>query len=311
MSFAGYSLPQVIFPMHYASPIAWNAIQTALHEKPMFHIFNEILGLPYDIGSKLITKEEVQSASILEVHEPSSFNHGVYRASCLGLDWSGRGREKASDKEEFISNTALALAGLRHDGIIEVRWLYKTSFTADHNDEAQEVIASASSAHVDYIAHDFTGAGDVRETLLLNHGWPISKLIPFTLTKMSNNKGIVLYNPSGTTGARSSYNLDKPRSLLLLTELVKRKRILLPQYDGNSKYLEDFFSIYHETTEGPRGKTSLVRKSAGKTDDVVMAINNAVMGLYHALNAWPSLTDAFVTPDYGPSEANGWEADDL
>jgi hypothetical protein len=309
--FAGYHVPQVIFPMHYASPVAWSVIQTALKEKPAFHVFNEILGIPYDLGSKLVTREDLEAASVLEVQEPASFNHSVYRASCLGIDWSGRGKERASDKEDFISNTALALAGLRHDGVIEIRWLYKTLYSADHNEEAELVVASGAGAHVDYIAHDFTGAGDVRETLLLNHGWPISRLIPFTLTRRSNNYGIVTFSPSGTTGARSSYSLDKPRSLLLLCELIKRKKVLLPQYAGNAKFLEDFYHLFHETTEGPRGKTSLVKKVPGETDDVVMAINNAVMGLYHALNAWPSLTDAFVTPDYGPSEANGWEADDL
>jgi hypothetical protein len=312
MEFAGYSVPQPILPMHYADPKSWHRIQRAMKgDKPTFAFYNEILGEAYDIGSKMLSKEELAAAATLPVMLPKQWQGGRYLSVVLGVDWGGKGKERQTDREEFISNTVLCLAGLRHDGVVEVKWIYKTPYAANHNQEAEMVKDAAADARVNWVAHDFTGAGDVRETLLRNFGWPIERIIPFSLTVMGPNNPIVSYTPAGTTGVRSSYKLDKPRSLLLLCELIRRQKVLLPQYEGAREMLEDFFHIYHETVDSPRGKTSLVRRLTGTTDDVVMAINNAVMALYHTTESWPVLADSFQTLVPPIVTAMDWDDRDL
>jgi hypothetical protein len=283
--------------MHYEKPKDWSIILDIRKNKPTYVFFNEVLGESYDAGSKMITSDELKAAAVVEPCEPKNFPGGKYISSCLGIDWGGRGREKASDTEDFISNTAFALAGMCPDGTVEVNWLYKVPYTVDVANEAQVAVNVASDALLYWIAMDYGGQGNVQESLLKARGWPTERTIPFTYSVMPPTKPIVFYNPPMARGVRSSYTLDKPRSLLLLAELIKRKMVKLPSGDKYlQNHLQDFMSIYEESIENPRGSpTRLVKRLARRTDDVAHAINFAVMGLYHTSQKWPAVTKAFVT----------------
>jgi hypothetical protein len=121
--------------------------------------------------------------------------------------------------------------------------------------------------------------------------------MPFTYSVMPPTKPIVFYNPPMARGVRSSYTLDKPRSLLLLAELIKRKVVKLPASDRYlNDHLKDFLNVYEESIENPRGSpTRLVKRLARRTDDVVHAVNFAVMCLYHYTQRWPAVTKAFIS----------------
>ncbi len=305
-SFPGYHMPQVIFPMHYEDPKAWHLIQQNLKEKPKYIIWNELLGESLDTGMKLLTLEELQAVSKLPAENPTTFNTGRYVKTALGVDWGGKGKEKVQDKDEFISNTALALAGLRSDGIVEIRWLWKTPYEANATAEAQMVVESASNARVDWMAHDFGGAGNVREDIILGSGYPAGKIAPFTYSIMSPNKPIVFYEPAGTRGVRSSWTLDKTRAISLFCELVKRGKILLPNYDEYRDFLQDFFNVFEQTNESPRGKVKIIQKVPHQTDDVVHACVFAAMALYHSTE-WPVLAESYQ-PQITVSH---WEEGDL
>ena len=121
--------------------------------------------------------------------------------------------------------------------------------------------------------------------------------MPFTYSVMPPTKPIVYYNPPAARGVRSSYTLDKPRSLLLLAELIKRKMVRLPSGDRYlNDHLKEFLNVYEESIENSRGSpTRLVKRLSRRTDDIVHAVNFAVMGLYHASQKWPEVTKAFIT----------------
>ncbi len=298
-SFPGYHMPQVIFPMHYADRGKWRKIQETMREKPKFYLYNEILGESIDTGLKLLAQAEIDAAAITPPVKPAGFDAPNYRVSAVGVDWGGKGKEKAQDKEEFISNTAVAIAGMRGDGRIEVPFVYRTPYAADHYREAAIVKEIFSECGADWLAHDFGGAGDVRESIMVDKGVNRKRVIPMTYAGLSPNKPPIYFNNGGPDGARSSYIVDKARSLLLLCELIRTQQVLLPRQENQyiKSCLSDFLSIYSEDMETPRGKTRLVKRLPRRTDDIVHAVNFAVMTIYHNTGDWPKMAAAFMTLD--------------
>ncbi len=300
MDYPGYHVPQIILPMHYESEAAWKVILDYQREKPTYAFFNEILGEPYDTGSKMITWQEIQDACTAKAVPPEESPVGAYVMSALGIDWGGRGKEKTSDSEDFISNTTMALAGMNVDGRIDITWLHKVPYEVDMSDEAKMAVNVANMADCDYIGLDYGGQGNVQEQQIRAAGWPIPNIMPFTYAVMAPNRPIVFYQASKKAGVRVSYTLDKPRSLLLLCELIKRGWVRLPNLDKyKADHLRDFLNIYEESMDNPSGSARrLVKRMSRRTDDIVHAINFAVMTIFHLSGNWPQVTGAFIEKDW-------------
>jgi hypothetical protein len=303
MQFAGYHMPQPIFPIHYADRLAWGVLRDILEKKPKYYWMNELLGESYDSGTKLITQTEIRDAAIVEYTPPNLFSTGPYMSTALGIDWGGKGKERAKDREEFISNTALSLMGIRPDGVIEVRWLYRTPYSMNYTAEANLVHDVAKDATVNWVASDNGGAGDLREHVLMSAGVDPATIVPFTYSgNMGRGKPIVFYQPPADTesvrGARASYALDKTRSLTLLIEGIKRRRILLPTYEKVADELSDFMALVEETRERPTGAYArFILRMSGRTDDIAHAINFGAMALYHSTGLWPDFATDLLGPD--------------
>ena len=292
---AGHHVPQPVLPMHYESPKDWMVLLEVMRDKPKYIFYNEVLGESFDAGAKILTIDQIRQAAQAPPCMPDTYDHGRFIATAIGVDWGGRGKEKSADTEDFISNTAIALVGMRPDGVIEVRWLHKIPYTVDHAHETEMVANVGAQAHADWLAVDYGGQGNVQEEMLTIRGVPKQRIVPFTYAVMSPTKPIVHYAPGGV-GSRSSYTLDKPRSILLLCELIKAGKILFPKDD---KYLQDhlldFLSIYEEMIDNPSGSPRrLVKRQPRRHDDIVHAINFAVMALFNQMNAWPGLAAAFI-----------------
>lgn len=295
-TFPGYHAPQPILPMHYESPKDWQVLLDTMRDKPKYIFYNEVLGESLDSGSKVITHAELYSACVTEPCEPKEMPNGQYISQAIGVDWGGRGKEKSSDTDDFISNTALALAGMLPSGVIEVKWLHKVPYETDMSHEAVMAANVSAQSQSEWLAMDYGGQGNVQEQQVLAAGWPQERVVPFTYSVMSPTKPIVFYNPPKHRGVRASYSLDKPRSILLLAELIKRGLVLLPNLPKyKNDHLRDFLNIYEETIDNPSGSPRrLIKRMTRRTDDVVHAINFAVMALYHSTQMWPKVAEAFV-----------------
>lgn len=296
LTFPGYHVPQPVLPMHYESPKEWEVLLETQRDKPTYIFFNEVLGEAYDSGAKMLTREQLIEACQVEPRKPHETHFSKYIATATGTDWGGRGKEKTSDTEDFISNTAMCTAGMRADGVVEIPWIHKVPYAVDMSHESQMVANISAQARADLVCMDYGGQGNVQEQQVRACGVPQDRIMPFTYSVMAPTRPIVFYTPPKWRGVRSSYTLDKPRSLLLLCELIKRGLVLLP---ADQRYIDDhlrdFLSIYEESIENPQGSPRrLVKRMSRRTDDVVHAINFAVMGLYHLTNSWPSVAQAFI-----------------
>lgn len=298
MLFAGYHVPQPILPLHYENPSNWAVLREYQRDRQPYIFFNEILGESYDSGAKIITKQQMLDACVCPPLSPGNMRHDAtkYVMTALGIDWGGRGKEKPTDSEDFISNTAMALAGIDHDGRVDIRWLHKVPYAIDSSLEPEMAVNVAADAQCDWIALDYGGQGNVQENAMLALGWPRKLSCPFTYCMASPRRPIVFFEKPAHGGVRSSYSLDKHRSILLLCELIKRGVVRLPNHEKwMSDHLLDFMNIFEEVIDNPRGSPSrMVRKMSRRTDDIVHAINFACMCLFHATNSWPALAEAFI-----------------
>jgi hypothetical protein len=296
LTFPGYHVSQPILPMHYENKKNWKLLLNYQREKPTFAFYNEILGEPYDTGAKMITADDLRKAAVVPPVDTNQIERGRYIAVGVGVDWGGRGKEKTSDTDDFISNTAIAVGGMLPDGSIEIPWIHKIPYTIDSSMESEIVINAAMSSGAYYIGMDYGGQGNVQETLLQSKGWPPDRIVPFTYAVMPPTKPLVFYNPPAARGVRSSYTLDKPRTLLLLCEMIKRGFVKLPAGDKYiNDHLRDFLNIMEESIDNPRGSPrKLVKRMPRRTDDVVHAINFLVMSLLHSTQNWPKMAEAFV-----------------
>lgn len=300
MAFAGYHMPQPIFPMHYADPNAWLIIKDAQRNKPRYIFMNEFLGESYDVGAQMITPKEIQDAAVVPWIKPREHPASDYIMTATGCDYGGRGKLRTTDKTDFISNTVIAVAGMRSDGTVDVDFLHKIPYSNNPKEENQALAQISRDAHADWCAIDYAGAGSVHETLLTSAGWPQQRITPFTYSNMSAKKPIVFYQPPGVDGVRDTYILDKSRSLQLLVLCIKNGIVRLPSWMDAKHLLTEFQAIYSETTEGPHGSPkTLVKRVNGMTDDTVHAINFAVMALFHSTGNWPDMTEIFAGGDEG------------
>lgn len=299
-TFPGYHVPQPILPMHYESPKDWYVLKENQRTKPPYVFFNETLGESYDAGAKLLTEEQLVNAAIAQPKEPGVYHPDEHAATILGVDWGGRGKEKTTDSDDFVSNTVFALGGLNSDLSIDIPWIYKVPYSVDLGEETTILAETAAKVYASHIAMDYGGQGNVQEQLLLAKGFPRERIIPFTYSgALQPRRPIVFYQPPKHFGVRSGYTLDRTRSLLLTIELIKAGMIRLPKSDHYIKdHLRDFLNIYEETMENPRGPARrYIRRMSRRTDDVVHAINYVVMGLYHLHGVWPEIANAFVESD--------------
>ncbi len=321
--FPGYHIPQIILPLHYARPDKWQELMAKREgwgNTPLHVFYNEVLGESVDSGQKLISETQLKAAAILpwenRPNEParemmSRLKH--YKMRALGVDWGGGG-------EEGVSFTALSLLGYAPDGKIHCLWGKRLVISQEHLLEAEQILHWVKVFGVDLVAHDYTGAGVVRETVMVQAGLDLDRVMAIQYVR-SATKSLLKYVPPTVLHNRAHFRLDKTRSLLYVMQAIKLKMLQFFRYDdkgeGNSGVIKDFLSLVEEKTESRQaGDIYTILSTDGVPDDFAQATNIGVCALWHANNSWPDFAQAAgiarVTPRQVQAYGNrdyGWNED--
>lgn len=287
--FVGYHVPQIIMPMHYAHEKKWVELLFKRDQRSSAVFLNECLGESCDVGLKLITLNELKSACVLHPNEWHLARNVPfterYIQRILGIDWGGGG-------EDEVSYTTLAVLGLRPDQRLEAVYLERMHAASSDVEEIRRILEVFNVFQCHYLAHDFAGAGSVHETLLIQAGFPVEKIIPFNYMKVSAKPMIYVHGTKDS--ARHYYVLDKARSLLLLCTLLKTHHLLLPGYESSQDLVSDFLNIYKETQElGHHGSVLQIKRMPKKPDDIVHAVNYAACAHFHTTQRYPDIARSF------------------
>lgn len=287
---AGYHVPQIIMPFHYAYPDKWSRILYKRDNLAPATFYNEVCAESYDVGTRLLTLTDILNASVLWDNDlqEAARHLSEYTLIMLGIDWGGGG-------EENISYTKYAVVGYHLQGTIDVLFGASSNRPHDHVWEAKFALHLAQQLHCWAIVHDYAGAGFFREKYMLDAGWPADRMIPVMYIRSPTGVLMRHHAPQQHEG-RSYYQLDKPKSLLLLCHEIKNRRVRFfkrrqqyaPSMEQSPDLTDDFLALVEEKHETASGLTSytIVRK-AGQSDDFAHAVNMAACAIWYSLQKWP------------------------
>jgi len=321
---AGYHIPQIIMPMHYADPEKWEILvgkQQGKGNTPVNVFMNEVCGESYDSGSKLVTVTDLRKAACLpwkrDVDEAKA-HVNEYNYKVVSVDWGGGGVKAGKSVMEYQSYTAIAVLGMGPGGKIDVLYGYRSLHPHDHVREARMILGVMNHFQCSHLVHDYTGAGAIRETVMNHAGLPLSNIVPIAYTGPA--KGNVLqFKPATALHPRDHFNMEKARSLSYTCQFIKSGVLRFFEYDyissGEAGLIHDFLYLVEDKSETGFGRDryQILRDPAGP-DDFAQAVNMGTMMLCHMSGQWPNLADyedvsmgADAREAVMPITVNDWE----
>jgi hypothetical protein len=282
--------------MHYTSPRKWNELLLKINGYKKAKLWNEVFGEACDEASKLVSTLDIKNASAPD--RPNDLDKALslrswYETVVLGVDWTGGGSLEDS-------TTAVALAGIQSGtDRVDILYLERMPGNMTPPDEIGRVLDLASKFRVSYLAHDYTGAGNLRQVLLEQGGFPSNQIVGYSMTHSPAGEVITYNKPTG--GHRESWSLDKSRSMLIMCNMLIGKKIGLPEFESAQHLTSDFTALQEQVRDMPRGGTMyFITKAAKRTDDVAIAVNLACSTVWHVRGEYPSLAGSekfMVKPD--------------
>lgn len=302
---AGYHIPQIIMPLHYSDPDKWSKIlakREGWGNTTEAVYYNEVMGEPIDSASKLVTMTELMAVANGGPCDPGNARRKrrQYRMTVLAVDWGGGG-------EKGVSFTTVALVGMKYDGKLEVLWGKRLLTPHDHIREAREIKYWWDYFRPMILAHDYTGAGALRETFLIQAGVRPNQMMPCQMVG-SARKAICYHVAPTQDHPRHHYRVDKSRSLLLTCAMIKLQALRFFnwdfQSDENRGLIYDFLSLIEEKTQTmAAGELYRIDRVEDGTDDFAQAVNLGCVALWYRLKAWPNLAEIAEMADMGESAA--------
>lgn len=291
--FAGYHVPQMIMPMHYADPKAWRLLvgkSRGLHNTPLHVFYNECCGESFDFGAKLVTQTDLKGASVLHENTEEAAVQVLdnYVERILAVDWGGGG-------EQEVSFTTLAVMGLLPNGNIDVIYGVRSLTPNDPLVEARLILKAVGKFRCTHIVHDYSGAGSLREQFLANSGFPYGRLIPIAYIRAASGP-IMRHIEATELHPRDHYRVDKTRSLLLTCNQLRTKKLRFFRYDhkgqGNPGLLHDFLALIEDKASTRTGSDSytIIRKPK-HPDDFAQAVNIGCCALWYKTQRWPNVAE--------------------
>lgn len=322
---AGYHIPQVILPLHYASVEKWSDLlrkQQGWGNTTEAVFWNEVMGEAVDKGQKLLSETDMKAACRLPYNNnlpgpDPKIKEALtkYTHRMLAVDWGGGG-------ETEVSFTVLSLLGFKRNGQIDVLWGKRLLLGCDHLKEAAECIKWFNLFKCHSIAHDYTGAGDVRETVLIQAGLNPQKIFGVRLAR-TGNQDLMLYHPPTTHNHHAFYTLDKARSLTYTANAIKLGQISFFQWDfraqDNPGLVSDFLALVENKTETRlAGDVYTIVRNPMLSDDFAQATNIGCSMLWQMHEAWPNFASLAGVKKLTNSQIEaagsrdwGWESDPM
>jgi hypothetical protein len=307
---AGYHVPQIIMPFHCEIPEAWTLIQQYRfnrNQKSEGEFYNEICGESFDHGQKLISVTDLRAAAVLAprkdtaIHLKKISSHRYKQWGC-GIDWGGGG-------VSGISKTAVAFAGLRTDGVIEIFSGWRSQTPNDFNLEANRIKDLAYTFKCQFLSMDFNGSANrMRWDKLLEIGVPKTMTFPVAYTRVGSGAIAKAVAVDVQERIPAHLQVNKARSFLMLSHLIRSKRILFFQYDyidkDNPGLLQDFTALVEERLSiKARGDLYVIgHDPLVGPDDFAHAVNYAVCTIFQREGQWPDTSSIMSAADLTESQ---------
>ena len=256
--FPGYHVPQIIVPLNTEEK-RWAEICDNYKNYARGQFINEVLGISYDLGGKIITLTELKEICVLD-NDIKKYKRGDYQYVVAGVDWA------ISATNSF---TCLVILGVRGNGNVELIY-FKVWNDIDILQQINEIHLTLVKFCVDMACCDF-GVGHTNNEIL-RQKYGVNKIMEFQYT--GNTASFLSSNPK-----KPWYMLNRTMSLNTTFMDMKDKKILFPKYDECEVVCRHILSVYEEYTSNQSGGSKVFRKNPNIPDDFAHAINFAYTGM--------------------------------
>jgi len=307
----GWHIPQTIMPMHYGNPRKWLQLYNKSIRWPKFRFYNEVLGEACDVGSRLVSRTQLMKVANLPwgMNLDQALNARFsrpYASICVGVDWGGgAGGTVKKRRNQLIveggstSFTVISIVGFAPNSYLpELIYSERLAIDLAPTREGERIIELYHKFQANMLAHDYGGAGFLRETMLIQAGFPVDRIMPCTYTHQPRRSIIEWHGPS-ETNPRSYYALDKSRSLQLMCAVINSDQIRFPQWpagndDGTPVLYEDFLSLIENRKERDVGSDMvLISKNPKQPDDFCHSLNLACTAGWYTSQVYPLLASKY------------------
>ena len=289
----GIHVPQIVLPMHYrphpttGSMEKWAEICRAKEgEISVDKFYNEKLGEAYDLRAGLLTRTDLVRASSLPWE--NKFNVGIkkcggYTKVILGVDWGGGG-------QDGLSMTSVSVLGGKPDLSVDVIYTEKLFNAMSDADTIRIVKHYFKEFKCSQLAHDYAGAGQKWESMLVSSGFDPRLLFPCYYLGTTAGTSLITYQPPSDKLARGYFQIDKARSLAMLCMMVKGEAVRFPKFDSWQALSKDFLAMVEDKHESRGADVYLITRKANLSDDTVHSVNFAASAYWYTQRRWPDVS---------------------
>jgi hypothetical protein len=248
--FEGYRIAQ---PM--VSWLNWSEVYSKklTYSIPVFH--NEVLGLSYDSGEKLINPEALRTCSHPTMVPEDLKNYVGRTALYMGIDWGGGGVGSKS-------YTAIAIGGYTGD-TFAIPYMRRLEGMDAEPDNVKRIINELISKYrIHLVGTDYGGGHQYNDYLIRQYGKQKIMSYQYVNTKL-------IYFDS--TLMRWMANRTEVIMAALVNSINRTGVFTFPKWESWGEYCGgDFTSLLAERSE--RTGTTQIIKTPGSTDDIAHAV---------------------------------------
>ena len=266
LDFRGYHIPQIVIPAIVEDQNNWYKIIRKILRLPLPLIMQEVLGISYSLGARVITQKDIDRQSILPSIEELQKQLQRYVITVSGVDWGG------AEQSSFTVHT---IVGVRSDGRIDVLWARRfIGFNPD------EMLTEIARAHRFYkcamMAADYGMGFDKNVMLEQRFGIPIVQVMYVRQNRLLS------YSP---TLGQHRWTVDKTSALEILFLAIKYGRVFFPPQSEFKIYTDDLLSPYEEVTETGGLTYRHFLRNPTRPDDFCHSLNYACMLSMRLINS--------------------------
>ena len=264
--FRGYHIPQIVVPAMVENPVAWSRIIRKVMTLPLPILMQEVLGISYSVGSRIITEDDIKKQSVLPSMKELQKDFNKYVTRVSAVDWGGA---------EQTSFTVHVVLGMTASGHIDVIWARR--FIGFDPDETLSEIAKAHYFYnCDAMAADYGMGFDKNVMLEKRFGVPVVQMM------FCHQNKLLSYSP---TLGQPRWTVDKTTALEVMFLAIKYGRMSFPPYDEFEIYTKDLLSPYEEVIDNGGLSRRRFLRDPSRPDDFAMALCFGSMLAYRLNNA--------------------------
>jgi hypothetical protein len=267
----GYHLAQPIIPYYNRREEDWKEVFSKCFERDysQLQVYNEVLGLAFDQGSKPITEAELKALCVLGSMKNDAIwmkNRAKYLCVVMGVDWG---------VNMLTSRTVGTVAGLREDGVLEV--FYIRIFKNTNYQDQIKALAEIAAGFQPFLACD-SGPDAIRGQMLGNLYDPSrTQLVRYTDGRYVQQTDVP---PDAADWSQTRWCLHRSDTMNFTFNLLKKGKILFPCWEEAEPAIRDILNVFTEVKEDNLKAKTFYRHAPDKPDDFFHTLNYAACSAY-------------------------------